>query len=379
MYRMTDIPPDFQRYIFAGAAIEDHQSLADIGAAEGSTLFLVLRLTGSEDSFRNLCRLTSLETGMAVGDVITATFDGPYQQRRDVLDPWGGSPVIRVFGPFHAPTAEATRIKYASYPEVAGVAHYDAATRQAKFTPNAPLAAGFIYAAKVNGEVIPKTFRTAGRTLEDDVEAGNASLGWVHQDAGSRDSGGGGSGSGGGSSGGSSLPDCDYFRAVHRFVKGTFAAAFQGFFNQEQHGMCYCDRCHSARGDELSYDRGGSTYALPLGWARVALDSTRAEVLGAYDGWHPLYHGTSVDAVEGILQTGSLSKAGDTVVGGTDVAMATSRSRSIEPTHTLDRRRHSTPIRSSCRQASNMLVMPMFTRSRDSGWIQRQRWNTLRR
>jgi hypothetical protein len=180
------VPPDFQTLVFAGAVIEDHQILADIGVAAQSTLHLVLKLRGSEDGFRNLCRLTSLETGMAVGDVITATFHEPYQQCRDTLDPVNGSPVIRVFGPFHAPTSEAIRIKYEAYPEVTGAAHYDAATQQATFTPNAPLTSGSVYAAKVNGEVVPKTFRTAGRTLAEDVEQGNAELGWVHQDAVSR-------------------------------------------------------------------------------------------------------------------------------------------------------------------------------------------------
>jgi hypothetical protein len=62
-------------------------------------------------------------------------------------------------------------------------------------------------------------------------------------------------------------------------------------------------------------------YALPLGWARVALDTRRAEALKAFDNWHPLYHGTTVDVVEGILATGSLAKAGDTVVGGTTVGV----------------------------------------------------------
>jgi hypothetical protein len=132
--------------------------------------------------------------------------------------------------------------------------------------------------------------------------------------------------------GGSSLPDCEYFRSVHRFIKTTFGAAYQGFFNHEEHARCFCNQCHSERGDNDSYGRCGSVYALPLEWARVALrsDSTRADVNRAYESWHNLYHGTTVGTVEAILQTGALAKKGDTVVGGNEIGV---REGHIEKPH----------------------------------------------
>ena len=65
----------------------------------------------------------------------------------------------------------------------------------------------------------------------------------------------------------------------------------------------YCDQCHNmiVVAQYIMYIMYICTYSLPLGWARVALDSTRAIALNALADCHPLYHGASEDTVEGII------------------------------------------------------------------------------
>ena len=60
--------------------------------------------------------------------------------------------------------------------------------------------------------------------------------------------------------------------------------------------------------------RGGSTYALPIGWARVSLRAggAQAEILGAFQ-WHVAFHGTPATSVPFILATGRLVRPGESL------------------------------------------------------------------
>jgi hypothetical protein len=73
-----------------------------------------------------------------------------------------------------------------------------------------------------------------------------------------------------------------------------------------------------------------------------------------------------VGAVEGILATGSLSKAGDTVLGGTEIGVRDGHIKKPFDrinSHTTQQEKFN-PNQIFSRQASGMLVIPMFTRSK---------------
>ena len=116
--------------------------------------------------------------------------------------------------------------------------------------------------------------------------------------------------------------ECRYFLACRDFVRSL---RLDGFFNWNQYGVCYCAQCHRQRGDAVVYMRGGMPYALPIGWAQVALTAggAQAEALNAYDDWHVAFHGTTPKALRGILTGGRLVKPGDPVaaLGGEPVGI----------------------------------------------------------
>jgi len=160
------IPPMYQTLIFAGQVLADQQVLSYYNAKDGATFHLVLRCRGSGDGFSKLCHLTSPQHGMEVGGVVAVRFDSPFTDLRS-----DESSVIRLFGPFYEPLPalsaksvrfEDLRMVCTSCPEVPGVALYDEETQVATFAPSIPLATGADYAAKINGEVIPRTISTAG-------------------------------------------------------------------------------------------------------------------------------------------------------------------------------------------------------------------------
>eukprot|EP00058_Branchiostoma_floridae_P025257 XP_002610747.1 hypothetical protein BRAFLDRAFT_90934 [Branchiostoma floridae] len=91
-----------------------------------------------------------------------------------------------------------------------------------------------------------------------------------------------------------------------------------GFFD-DRFNMCYCRECHLSRGDQDYYKRGDpqKDYGLPVGWCRFSLKvPPRATALGVFQKWHVAFHGTTVGALESILNTGDLIKAGDKTMEG---------------------------------------------------------------
>eukprot|EP00998_Keelungia_sp_KM082_P005980 NODE_225_length_2256_cov_57.223109_g219_i0.p1 GENE.NODE_225_length_2256_cov_57.223109_g219_i0~~NODE_225_length_2256_cov_57.223109_g219_i0.p1 ORF type:complete len:306 (+),score=55.84 NODE_225_length_2256_cov_57.223109_g219_i0:1279-2196(+) len=121
---------------------------------------------------------------------------------------------------------------------------------------------------------------------------------------------------------------CSYFLQCQEFIAANVPTAQVNEF-----AVCYCAECHRARGDKLLYHRGKppSKYALPIGWSRFGLKqhSGRTESLGksgtddplssVFSDWHVCYHGTSLQALLKILDTGFLAPAGTTLNGGDTV------------------------------------------------------------
>ncbi|XP_077863760.1 neuralized-like protein 4 [Saccoglossus kowalevskii] len=109
---------------------------------------------------------------------------------------------------------------------------------------------------------------------------------------------------------------CEYQKRCEQFKASL--GLNDCYFNKD-HDMCYCDDCHSERGDDLYYTRGDppKEYALPIGWCRFALDiPKRAKDLDVFNKWHVAFHGTTKEAVESILQHGDLLMPGDELMNG---------------------------------------------------------------
>ena len=107
---------------------------------------------------------------------------------------------------------------------------------------------------------------------------------------------------------------CPYFSKVLEFAK-SLPAPVQAFLDYDKHGICWCKACHRSRGDKDVYTRGSGTYAIPVGWGRIALPGggAQAMALDAFKKWNVAFHGTTMDALQNILGTGRLVKPGDRV------------------------------------------------------------------
>lgn len=104
--------------------------------------------------------------------------------------------------------------------------------------------------------------------------------------------------------------DCKYLQQCISFVR-SLGTQVERFLKWD-YCTCFCEKCHIRRGDEEVYERGGSKYALPIGWARVCIDNAAAEILGAFQ-WPVAFHGTHTDKLLNILVTGRLVAAGERV------------------------------------------------------------------
>ncbi|XP_070567161.1 neuralized-like protein 4 [Ptychodera flava] len=113
-------------------------------------------------------------------------------------------------------------------------------------------------------------------------------------------------------------PGCSYFRKCEKFMKSLDLG--ESCFSKVQSHRCYCKSCVHNRGDGKYYTRGRppSKYALPIGWARFALDVPQHKLSGlrADRDWHVAFHGTTVDSVKPIIDSGILHMAGDITFGG---------------------------------------------------------------
>lgn len=164
---------------------------------------------------------------------------------------------------------------------------------------------------------------------------------------------------------------CAYFQDCIAFVK-SLPANIQRFFDYETCCLCYCNACHASRGDRETYMRGGSKYALPIGWARVSLRTggAQAEVLGAFQ-WPVAFHGTPATAVPFILATGRLVRPGESVavLGGGAVGIRTDTGRIKQPSWRINlssgEREYFDPNQIFCSPSIRYCELPHYAKTTD--------------
>ncbi|XP_070553381.1 uncharacterized protein [Ptychodera flava] len=109
---------------------------------------------------------------------------------------------------------------------------------------------------------------------------------------------------------------CSYRELCGRFKKSL---ELQDAFFEPKFDMCYCTSCHNDRGDKLYYTRGqpAKDYGVPFGWCRFALKTPpKASALDVFNKWHVAFHGTRLQSVKPILETGDFLMPGDVRMGG---------------------------------------------------------------
>ncbi|XP_077868820.1 uncharacterized protein LOC144359579 [Saccoglossus kowalevskii] len=86
-----------------------------------------------------------------------------------------------------------------------------------------------------------------------------------------------------------------------------------------EHDKCICNNCHVKSGADKYYVRGkpGIYHEAPIGWYRFAVKvSQRAHHFDIFSNWHVAFHGTHLNSVRSILETGDLLLPGDVRFGG---------------------------------------------------------------
>ena len=90
-----------------------------------------------------------------------------------------------------------------------------------------------------------------------------------------------------------------------KFVLTDGLLDFSSKFNK-----CYCVDCHGKRNESHFHSEGlGSqnVYTKPIGWGRIMLQlPPRAQSLKIFPDWNVAYHGTTIDSVIPILNSGML-------------------------------------------------------------------------
>ncbi|XP_077976900.1 neuralized-like protein 4 [Glandiceps talaboti] len=117
--------------------------------------------------------------------------------------------------------------------------------------------------------------------------------------------------------------NCEYHKKCRRFLKTRLKLPESIFRLDTRYDMCFCHRCHTARGDRKVYQRGvpPAKYVLPLGWARISLQVQKHKIEGlkADTNWHVAFHGTDPELVKPILDAGMLLCPGDIILGGEEL------------------------------------------------------------
>ena len=102
-------------------------------------------------------------------------------------------------------------------------------------------------------------------------------------------------------------------------IQNTFGEKYR----DREGDKCFCRECHSVRGDRPVYQRGGQTYALPIGFARIGLvpGKTHGIVERGKKEWHVCFHGTKHDYLGDIILQGQLLAPGSTLHSGKVIAV----------------------------------------------------------
>eukprot|EP01084_Bolivina_argentea_P022113 41095_1 len=95
-------------------------------------------------------------------------------------------------------------------------------------------------------------------------------------------------------------------------------------FIDSSKNFCYCEKCHTTRGDNEYYPRGkpSKKYVLPIGWSRIGLNvyAPKCKINNVWNDWHVAYHGCSIETAKNIFKSGLvLLKPGDSTINGEEL------------------------------------------------------------
>ena len=117
--------------------------------------------------------------------------------------------------------------------------------------------------------------------------------------------------------------NCPYWlRCQNALINLMRDAGIQLTDQRETSGdRCFCFNCHLSRGDRSAYERGGKTYALPIGFARIGVKPSKPHSLVKWgmEYWHVCFHGTKHQYLGDILIQGQLLAPGLTLHNGDSI------------------------------------------------------------
>eukprot|EP01084_Bolivina_argentea_P283826 486207_1 len=113
--------------------------------------------------------------------------------------------------------------------------------------------------------------------------------------------------------------ECELLQTAYNIVTKSLQIPLE--FLDASNNKCFCNKCHSNRGDAKYYWRGNpkKKYALPIGWVRVGLKVNEGKCMinNVWKDWHVAFHGCSKQSVWEIFRSGlHLLKAGDQSIDG---------------------------------------------------------------
>ncbi|CAH1773995.1 unnamed protein product [Owenia fusiformis] len=106
------------------------------------------------------------------------------------------------------------------------------------------------------------------------------------------------------------VKNCDYKNLCTR-LKQSLGLPDEYFIADQ--AICYCDTCHKIRHDDPYMKIGDppKEFATPYGWCKFTLKlRPKAQSLNVQEKWHLAYHGTHIDKVRRILDSGELIMPG---------------------------------------------------------------------
>lgn len=116
---------------------------------------------------------------------------------------------------------------------------------------------------------------------------------------------------------------CQYWYRCRSALFNVLQDTGINFFDDERHyeesgDMCFCNDCHKRRRDSMTYTRGGQTYVLPVGFARVGIRPCKGHhvVERGMANWHVCYHGTKHKNLPDLIKHGQLLAPGSTLING---------------------------------------------------------------
>ena len=116
---------------------------------------------------------------------------------------------------------------------------------------------------------------------------------------------------------------CPYWQRCQKALSGILrdAGIQLSEYVSPMGDKCFCYNCHYLRGDGLVYKRGGQSYVMPTGFARVGIKPGKSVGLvdNGMKNWHVCFHGTKYQYMSDILIQGQLLAPGSILHSGESI------------------------------------------------------------